>query len=893
MSIIFILEAIFMFLTNGLANLKKSPLAAISQYASHGRRMFVLPMLGLALTACQGEINVTGDLSDLGLGNINVNGGSTSASNISGSVGDGPIINAQINITDSTGAVIGTTVSDTKASYNIFVPAGTVYPLVVTATGGTDVVTYSAPDFTLLSYATNTSINTVNINPFSTLIVKTAQAMPGGLTSSNTALATASITEQLSFGLDPALVANPITTSINEANVASIIKSSEALGEAIRRTRTALLTSGSSLTEDQIIDAIAADMTDGILDGRGPGASARIAATTNIVSGQVLVEAMANRLNVGGADATTLMDMAINLSVPSASMSTSDVVITNRMLRQTRTALAATQSMTPNANLSALAVVLASLSGNSTAADIDAALPANPESAFEAAISQVALSTSSQQELVNATMRSAGTFMFAAPTYTVGENEQVVNLTINRVGSSVGTDSIEWRTRTFDGYGTADWSNDYGTVAWTPLTFSDGQTSKVISVVISDDTSVEGDETFTVQLQDSTGSVASETIVTIIDDVSTPAPAPAPAPAQTSQTADYYVATSGSNTSGDGSINNPYATLSKVFNVVKPGDLVYIRGGVYDGTVKFTVSGTASNPITYQSYPGEKAIFDGSKYADGTGSSKLFVNTNWNVIKDIEVRNNGDRGIWIVGNDNVIENVESHHNYFAGVQIYRGDRNLLVGLDVHNNLDDGTANGGKNGGNSDGIKIDTGSNNIIRNSESYLNGDDGIDVWHSTNTIVEGCYSHNNGRLSGDGNGFKLGGLTKDGVTFGGHTVIRSIAANNRSNGFDWNGSVKPLTLYNNTAYSNGSRNYVFNSGTGTFKNNISYAGNTADRVNVGVNTNNTWNLNISNPQFVSVNASSADFLKPSASSVVIDKGAHVGTTYKGAAPDLGAIEVK
>jgi len=395
-----------MFFTNGLANLKKSPLAAISQYASHGRRMFVLPMLGLALTACQGEINVTGDLSDLGLENFNINGGSTSASTISGSVGDGPIVNAQIKITDATGAVIGTAVSDTTASYNISVPAGSVYPVVVTATGGTDVVTGTEPDFNMVSVVTDSSESTVNINPFSTLMVKTAQAMFGGLTTYNLSVAKLNVLDQLSFGLDPALVPDPITTAINGTNVASIIKASETFGEAIRRTRSTLIVSGSNYTGDEIIDTIARDMTDNVLDGRGPGANAQIAATANIEAGQVLVEALVNRLNVNGADATTPMDMAINLSVPSATMSTADVVITERMLDQARTAVAAAQAYSPSSNLSAVAVILAGLSGNSLAADIETVLPANPGAVFNEVITQLPLSTNNQLESINATVRS-------------------------------------------------------------------------------------------------------------------------------------------------------------------------------------------------------------------------------------------------------------------------------------------------------------------------------------------------------------------------------------------------------------------------------------------------------------------------------------------------------
>ncbi|KPJ93750.1 MAG: hypothetical protein AMJ53_06615, partial [Gammaproteobacteria bacterium SG8_11] len=276
---------------------------------------------------------------------------STTTLSFSGSVGDGPITQAQISVTDANGTVVAKTVSDITANYSVSISGDISYPLLVTATGGTDVVTSAKPDFVLLSVAMNSTLKTININPFSTLIVKTAQAMHGGLTPLNLSVANKYILEKLNFGLDPTLVPNPITTTIDAANVAVVIKASEALGETIRRIRSALLIGGMDLTEDQIIDIIAEDMIDSVLDGRGPSDNIRIAATAHIVSAQVLVEALANQLYVSGADATTRMNTAINLSMPSANTTTADVLITEGMLTQTRLAVAATQALNSSSNL--------------------------------------------------------------------------------------------------------------------------------------------------------------------------------------------------------------------------------------------------------------------------------------------------------------------------------------------------------------------------------------------------------------------------------------------------------------------------------------------------------------------------------------------------------------
>jgi len=329
---------------------------------------------------------------------------------LSGSVGDGPVTEAQVSAKDAKGSIVGLAVSNETASYSIEVTGNSSYPVVLTAVGGTDTVTGSEPDFTMMSAATNSSEDTVNINPFTTLIIKTAQAMPGGLTATNLSTATRHILDKLGFGLDPALVPDPITTVIDETNVAAIVKASEALGETIRRTRAALLATGVDIDENAIIDAIASDMTDGVLDGRGNSNntlySPLIAATANVVSAQVLVEALENKLNVGNADATVLMDNAIKLTMPSTNVTTSDVVITKGMLTQATTVVAASQAFNSNSTLAVLAVALAALPGNNLSADIETVLPADSSAVFNEFITQIPLANDSQLEAINAVVRN-------------------------------------------------------------------------------------------------------------------------------------------------------------------------------------------------------------------------------------------------------------------------------------------------------------------------------------------------------------------------------------------------------------------------------------------------------------------------------------------------------
>ena len=49
----------------------------------------------------------------------------------------------------------------------------------------------------------------------------------------------------------------------------------------------------------------------------------------------------------------------------------------------------------------------------------------------------------------------------------------------------------------------------------------------------------------------------------------------------TTKTKDIYMATTGNDSSGDGSISNPYKTIMKCQEVANSGDKVIIRGGTY------------------------------------------------------------------------------------------------------------------------------------------------------------------------------------------------------------------------------------------------------------------------------------------------------------------------
>lgn len=95
-------------------------------------------------------------------------------------------------------------------------------------------------------------------------------------------------------------------------------------------------------------------------------------------------------------------------------------------------------------------------------------------------------------------------------------------------------------------------------------------------------------------------------------------------------TVDYYVATTGDDDTGDGSIGNPYLTPAKARDVVRayiaanPAHdpiIVYLRAGTYYLSTSLTLvaadSGTSGHPVTWKSYTGETAVISGGQVVTG------------------------------------------------------------------------------------------------------------------------------------------------------------------------------------------------------------------------------------------------------------------------------------
>ncbi|HEX6992931.1 MAG TPA: NosD domain-containing protein [Gammaproteobacteria bacterium] len=206
--------------------------------------------------------------------------------------------------------------------------------------------------------------------------------------------------------------------------------------------------------------------------------------------------------------------------------------------------------------------------------------------------------------------------------------------------------------------------------------------------------------------------------------------------------AEYYVAPNGDDGNSGTSASSAWRTIGKANATLKPGDVVYLRGGKYvNDPIRPSRSGAAGSEIRYVAYPGEQPVLT-SKSSSGltvaidlTDRSYIVVdgidvdgvkpgpdayvdhfvnlyNASYNTISNGTFRYaNGWHGIRITYEahhnkllDNVIDHVGvwddgtghdygdaiqilrgSHHNLLRGNVLKRGAHNLLQ-VDAPNNI---------------------------------------------------------------------------------------------------------------------------------------------------------------------------------------------------------------
>ncbi|MGF9698618.1 DUF5123 domain-containing protein [Paenibacillus sp. MABNR03] len=151
----------------------------------------------------------------------------------------------------------------------------------------------------------------------------------------------------------------------------------------------------------------------------------------------------------------------------------------------------------------------------------------------------------------------------------------------------------------------------------------------------------------------------------------------------------YYISPEGDDTNS-GTIHSPWKTMQHAADQVTPGSTVYLREGVYHQKLKITRNGhSADKPTVFSSYPGEKAIIDGTGLSVSGIEGLIEVeNASYVTIQHFEIRNFtttiGDQvptGIYVHG--------AGEHIQIAGNTVHAIANNVqleephLTGRDAH------------------------------------------------------------------------------------------------------------------------------------------------------------------------------------------------------------------
>lgn len=103
----------------------------------------------------------------------------------------------------------------------------------------------------------------------------------------------------------------------------------------------------------------------------------------------------------------------------------------------------------------------------------------------------------------------------------------------------------------------------------------------------------------------------------------------------------YYVAPYGDDRN-PGTLAAAWKTIQKAANTLIPGDIVYVRGDVYNEQVTVNVSGSANEGyITFHNYENETPILDGTGLSVPAGNNGMFliVDQHHIIIEGFEIRN--------------------------------------------------------------------------------------------------------------------------------------------------------------------------------------------------------------------------------------------------------------
>ncbi len=341
----------------------------------------------------------------------------------------------------------------------------------------------------------------------------------------------------------------------------------------------------------------------------------------------------------------------------------------------------------------------------------------------------------------------------------------------------------------------------------------------------------------------------------------------------------YYVAKNG-NDLNPGTENLPWKTIQKAANTLLPGDMVYVKNGIYNERVAPSKSGNPTAYITYSAYPGHTVTIDGRNITLPQWSGLLDIQeVNYIRISGFRIMNAGpglnNAGILVDNASHIIiENNYIYNTVSSGIGIWNSSYVIVSGNEIALCCNDGYQECISVGG-SDHFEI---KGNHIHHGGPGSNGGEGIDIKDGSHDgKVYKNNIHNMNRV----------GMYCD--AWDKHTYNIEIYQNrvhhNNADGFavasEMGGLLENIYIYNNISYNNYYRGIVIGDWGGQVPShpidnvkiiNNTFYGNGTSGWGGGIDLDNKWATNIIiRNNLLSENKSFTIVVDPSVPTPVVD----------------------
>ncbi|MGN6130922.1 MAG: PKD domain-containing protein [Nocardioidaceae bacterium] len=263
--------------------------------------------------------------------------------------------------------------------------------------------------------------------------------------------------------------------------------------------------------------------------------------------------------------------------------------------------------------------------------------------------------------------------------------------------------------------------------------------------------------------------------------------------------------------SGPGSATAPYCTLSKGVAALSAGATLYVGSGSYAETLKPSVSGTATAPVTITGWPGRSPIIGAGMTYGVMVSSRSYV-----TVSGLTVVNTLSDGIYVSG---------SSHVTIAGNTVKGAGKpssgQTAPGISLRSTSASTVSGNTSDQNHGHGILLTSGSTgNTVSGNEASLNAEgwernaNGIDVIAPGNTII-GNVTHDNedsgiNFYTGGNNNLAAGNVTYNNGDHGiddynvtGGRLIGNTVFHNCTSGINVEGTSGSYTVENNVAVDN------------------------------------------------------------------------------------------